>query len=149
MPGSTIIFVTRNSLPSRYIAWWTRGFAHVALVSDRRPGMWLDARHGGVMYREPETNLHAYQTIRLPFDIEDAARRHIGEGFNYRGLIAAYFHFRWASSGRYCAQSILRWIAESGHPIIDESLEDEIDPVRCRDLITAYMRGLERNPLAA
>ena len=142
---SKVIFCTKKLPFARYIAWWTRGYGHAALISDRRPGMWLEATFSGVDYypAPPLESLHKYDIVELPFDIEEAGIKHIGTRYNFRGIIASFFHFRWKPNGRFCDQEILRMLAESGHPIIDESLEDEIDPVQCRNLLNAYLRGMK------
>ena len=146
---SKVIFCTKKLPFARYIAWWTRGYGHAALISDRRPGMWLEATFHGVDYYPAPSldSLYKYDIVELPFDIEGAGIEHIGIDYSFRTIVATFFHFRTKPKGRVCSQEILRMVAESGHPIIDESLEDEIDPVQCRNLLNAYLRGLNHKPI--
>lgn len=139
---STVIFCTAKLPFARYIAWWTRGYGHAAIVSELRPGMWLDATFSGFDYHPARTSLHKFDIVELPFDLEDVAQKYIGTRYNFRGLIATFLRFRWNPNGLYCSQAILRMCAEAGHPMIDPSDEDEIDPVQCRNILKAYLRGL-------
>ena len=146
---SKVIFCTKKLPFARYIAWWTRGYGHAALISDGRPGMWLEATFHGVDYYKapPLESLYKYDIVELPFDIERFGFYLIGSRYNFRGIIASWLKFRWNPNGLFCSQLILRLCAKSGHPVIDESLEDEIDPVQCRNLLNAYLRGLNRKPM--
>lgn len=140
---SQVIFCTVDLPLARVIAWLTRGYGHAALVSSKQPGKWLDARGSGVAYREPEAGLHRFETVDLPFDIEEAALKHLGEVYNYRGIWAFLFHFYWHAKGVFCSQSIFEWCRESGHPIVDPVYEDQISPGEGCRLLKAYVRGLQ------
>lgn len=144
-----VVFCTVNLVGARAIAWAQRGYGHAALVSERHPGMWLDARATGVTYRAPETGLHASEEVELPFDIEEAAIKHLGERYNFRGLFAFAFHFYWHARGVFCSQAILQWCRESGHSIVPEGTEDLISPIECCRLLKAYTAGLKGAPQAA
>lgn len=138
---SRVIFCTADKPLARFIAWWTVGYAHAALILPS--GEWLDARGSGVRVRPPETGLHAHEIVELPFDIAPAFRTLVGRGYNFRGVIAQWLRFRWRSANRlFCDQAILAACRLAGHAVCEDGREDKVNPQGCCDMLRAYLRGL-------
>lgn len=146
-----IAFATVNLPLARYIAWSQRGFGHAAIVSKQKfsngEPLWLDARAGGVAYREPERNLYKFRLLRLPFDIEPIAATFIGTPYNYRGIAAFKFHFYWSSHGLFCSQFVLQAIERTlvelkRSPMSDPAYSDQIDPLGLYHMINSFDGGV-------
>lgn len=120
------------------------GYAHAALVLPN--GNWLDARGSGVRERAPETGLHACEFVELPYDIEPGMRQLAGSGYNFKGVLAQFLHFRWSGEKTlFCDQALYVASRLVGHPVIDEDREDKTSPVVCCDVFKAYVRGQHGN----
>lgn len=139
--SSKIIFCTSKLPLARFIAWFTVGYAHAALILPN--GNWLDARGGGVKERAPEKNLLEYEIVTLPFDIENEMRSFIGKKYNFQGIVAQWLRFKWRSRDTmFCNESILAACRRKGRQIVDEGREDKMTPIGTCDSLKAYLRGL-------
>lgn len=140
---SKLIFCTVNLPLARLIDWYTVGYGHAALMLDN--GNWLDARGSGVKERPPEENLYKSEVVELPYDIEPGMRRLVGLGYNFKGVIAQFLHFRWSGHGAmFCDQALYAASRLVGHPVIVTGREDKSSPIACADVFKAYVRGLQR-----
>lgn len=141
---SKVIFCTSNLPLARFIDWYTNGYGHAALVLDN--GNWLDSRGSGVRERPPEKNLYRFKVVELPFDIEPAMQTLRGRGYNFKGILAQFFHFRWrGGKAVFCDQAILMACRLVNHQTCDEDFEDKATPMVCMQLIKSHLRGLDGN----